>query len=318
MGQQQRKDIDLEGVKSRMDGSYNLISVDWRDNLKEHTSIIRECVEKRSAEPLNGFFDDYFQDSESETVDGIVEQLKSALERDGCDSGGIEEFFTEHEDDIRFEIYDRADNDDIEDMLRNTRDIPVRVEMYSNFDCINSHRFESQGGFSYESSYFGDMIDALRLNPKKVKQLLVSNGEKVHGRFPDRKYRDGRELVSYEQFYEEMINSSCGGNLLTFVATLNPTQLYEAGFNLSSKLTIPKGNRCGLFSSTYGGGSILEMELLRDVTLDLERTKYPNYGLKFEAGGGGYSIRAVYGYDSDSYGEPIRIDAIRRNDKIAA
>lgn len=297
-------------VKSRMDGSYNLLSVGWRDNLNEHTTIIMECLEKRSAGPLHGFFDTYFGNTESEAVDEAVSQLKSALERDGWDEEDIEAFFTEHEEEIRSEIYNRSDNDDIEDMLRYTADIPVRIEMLSNYDCINSHWFEGEGGFSYEESYFGDMIDALGLNPIRVEQLLASHGDKVCGCFPDMKERDGKELVSYEDFYEEYINSSCGANLLIFMATLNPVRLYEAGFQIPSKLTIPAGNKCGLFSSTYGGGSILEMELLRDVTIDLERTEYPKYRLEFESGGGSYSIWQVYGYDRDCYGKPVRIEPI--------
>ncbi len=318
MGQQQRKDIDLEGVKSRMDGSYNLISVDWRDNLNEHTTIIMECLEKRSAGPLHGFFDTYFGNTESEAVDEAVSQLKSALERDGWDEEDIEAFFTEHEEEIRSEIYNRSDNDDIEDMLRYTADIPVRIEMLSNHDCINSHWFEGEGGFSYEESYFGDMIDALGLNPMRVEQLLASHGDKVCGCFPDMKEREGKELVSYEQFHEEHINSSCGANLLTFIATINPVELYESGFNLPSKLTIPAGNKCGLFSSTYGGGSILEMELLRDVTVNLERAEYPKYRLEFESGGGGYPIWQVYGYDRDGYGKQVLFEPLQNEKRIAA
>ncbi len=161
------------------------------------------------------------------------------------------------------------------------------------------------------------MVDALRLNPKRVKQLLVSHGEKVCGRFPNRTYRDGREYVTYEQFYEELTNSSCGANLLTFTATLNPTKLYDSGFDLS-KFTIPRGNKCGLFSSTYGGGSILEMELLRDVTIDLERTEYPKYRLEFESGGGGYPIWQVYGYDRDGYGKQVLFEPLQSDKRIAA
>ena len=44
------------------------------------------------------------------------------------------------------------------------------------------------------------MIDALNLNPAKVKKMLVEKGYSVYGRFPDKKYRDGKEQVSYEQF----------------------------------------------------------------------------------------------------------------------
>ena len=50
--------------------------------------------------------------------------------------------------------------------------------MLSNYDCINSCWLESQGGFRYKESYFGDMIDTLRLNPAKVKKALT--GERLY------------------------------------------------------------------------------------------------------------------------------------------
>jgi hypothetical protein len=125
--------------------------------------------------------------------------------------------------------------------------------------------------------------------------------------------------VSYEQFYGEMINSTCGANLLTFMATVSPAGLYESGFNFS-KLTIPEGNECGLFSSAYGGGSLLEMELRHDVAIDLTKKDYPYYRLSIDAGGKGYgySIKQVYGTDGSSYGNPIRIIPTRGNDRISA
>ena len=56
---------------------------------------------------------------------------------------------------------------------KNTDEIRVRVEMLSNYECINSNWLESQEGYRYKESYFGDMIDALNLNPSKVKKMLV-------------------------------------------------------------------------------------------------------------------------------------------------
>lgn len=141
------------------------------------------------------------------------------------------------------EIYDRNDSDTLKELLKNTDDIPVRVEVLSNYDCINSNWLESQEGYRYKESYFGDMIDALNLNPAKVKKMLVEKGYTVYGRFPDKKYRDGKEQVSYEQFYHELINSCCGANLLTYIGKVSLQELYDAGFSLG-EVIIPKGNCC--------------------------------------------------------------------------
>jgi hypothetical protein len=314
-----RKKIDLELVKNLMEESYYLIYVDYNDNLNGHPRVFRECIEGKSADKLFALFDNMYLDSEDDAIRQSLDKIKERLREAGYTQCEIDNFFREHEGEVREGIWERDDSDTVEKLLRNTSNIPVRVEMYSNYDCINSHWFESQGGFSYEKSYFGDMLDALNLNPRKVKRLLVEHGEKVCGRFSDRRSRNGKEHVSYEHFYKEHINSCCGANLLTFMATVNPVKLYESGFNLS-KLTIPKGNKCGLFSSTYGGGSILEMELLHDVTIDLKRKEYPRYGLEIEANGKdyNYSIHQTYGLDRSAYGKPVTIAAVQQEQRISA
>ena len=62
----------------------------------------------------------------------------------------MEEFFEEHEEEIREEIYNRNDSDILKELIKNTDDIPVRVEMLSNYDCINSNWLESQEGYRYK------------------------------------------------------------------------------------------------------------------------------------------------------------------------
>ena len=111
----------------------------------------------------------------------------------------MDKFFQEHEDEIREEIYDRNDSDTLKELLKNTDDIPVRVEMLSNYDCINSNWLESQEGYRYKESYFGDMIDALNLNPAKVKKMLVEKGYTVYGRFPDKKPENRQQLRDQSQ-----------------------------------------------------------------------------------------------------------------------
>lgn len=222
----------------------------------------------------------------------------------------VEDFFDCHEDEIRNEIYSRDDSNVMKGLLKNTGDIPVRVEMLSNYDCINSNWLESQEGYRYKESYFGDMIDALNLNPARVKRMLVEKGYTVYGRFPDKKYRDGKEQVSYEQFYQELINSCCGANLLTYIGKVSLQELYDAGFSLK-EVIIPKGNCCGIFSSMYGGGSLLEMELRKDVRLKLEvrdchgfRFRLDNERSEYEC-----SIKHVYGVCDSFFGERIGLVA---------
>lgn len=203
----------MELVKSLMEESYTLVWTDYRDNLDGNRGLLQECLNKRSPEPLWEKVEEWCGDSEWEAAKEIMEKLKErcVLFHDS-DEEEVESFFEEHDDEIRGEIYARDDSDVLMELIKHTDDIPVRVEMLSDYDCINSNWWESQGGYRYEESYFGDMVDALRLNPARVKKMLVEKGYTVHGCFPNRKSRDGKEQVTYEHFYQELINSCCGAN----------------------------------------------------------------------------------------------------------
>lgn len=234
------------------------------------------------------------EDDFQEYCEDLVSDICSKFE---IEEDEAEELLEEYRDEINDHYYSVDDSTVLKDLIRNTSSVEVRIPLYSNYDCINSHHFE--GGYSYRESYFGDMVDVLNLNPAKVKKLLVENNVEVYGSFPNYKHREGKELVSYADFWQELENSSCGANLLVFTGLLNLQDLLDKDFKVV-ELTIPKGNNCGLFSSTYGGGSVLEMELQRDfkIKLDVPRkkglTKYDTFDLLIDDANG-YSIDSVYG-----------------------
>lgn len=295
---EEQRTLTLDFVKSLMEPSYTLVWTDYNDNLDNHLDIIRKCLDRRNCDCLWEKADEWYGDAEYEAVHGIMEKLKEeCFVFNDFDEHEVDAFFDEHEDAIRDEIYSRNDSDVVKDLIRYTDDIPIRVEMLSDYDCINSNWFESQGGYSYEASYFGDMVDSLNLNPAQVKNLLTSHGYKVYGRFPNRKSRNGKEQVSYEQFYEELINSCCGANLLTYIGKVSLKELYDADFSLK-EVIIPKGNCCGLFSSTYGGGSLLEMELKQDVKLKLEVKGCNGFRFRLDDERSKYDYSIQHVYDS--------------------
>lgn len=299
----------MELVKSLMEESYTLVWTDYRDNLDGNRDLLQECLDKRSLEPLWDKTEEWYGDSEWEAVKGIMEKLKEkCILFHDFDEEEVESFFEEHDDKIRSEIYARDDSNVLTELIKHTDDIPVRVEMLSDYDCINSNWFESQGGYRYEESYFGDMVDALKLNPARVKKMLVEKGYTAHGRFPDRKSRYGKEQVAYEHFYQELINSCSGVNLLTYIGKVSLKDLYDTGFSFK-EVIIPKGNHCGLFSSAFGGGSLLGMELRQDIRLSLETKGCRGFRFQIDNEKSGYecSIRHVYGVDDSFFGGTVRI-----------
>lgn len=308
---EEQKTLTLDFVKSLMEQSYTLVWMDYNDNLDNHLDIIRQCLDKRNCECLWENTDEWYRDAEWESVRDIIIELKDeCTESYGFDEEEVDDFFEEHDEEIRDEIYRRNDSDVLKELIKNTDDIPIRVEMLSDYDCINSNWFESQGGYRYEESYLGDMVDSLNLNPAKVKKLLTGHGYKVYGRFPNRKSRDGKEQVSYEQFYEELVNSCCGANLLTYIGRVSLKELYDVNFSLK-EVIIPKGNCCGLFSSMYGGGSLLEMELKLDVRLKLEVKGCNGFRFRLDDERSKYdcSVQHVYGVDDSFFGNAVGLVA---------
>ena len=298
----------MDFIRSVMEDSYTLVWVNYDDNLNENLDVIETCMKEKSAMTLHDKTDDWYRDARWHGVSQILEDIKSSCINDGFDEDAVEEFMDYNRDDIVNIIYERDDSDALGGLLKNTDDIPVRIEMLSNYDCINSHWLESQGGYVYPDSYFGDMVDALNLNPAKVKRFLTEKGITVYGRCHYRKSRDGKELVSYEDFYRELVNSCCGANLLTYIGKINLKELYESGFSVA-KVTIPKDNCCGIFSSMYGGGSVLDMKLRENVTLELKIEDYHGHRLlidnprkKYD-----YSIGQMYGVSDSFFGETVKL-----------
>ena len=300
--------ITFEEIKDLLPKTTSLYYVDYNDSLDEHTNLIQKCIDNKNADALYEAIDDWYIDCAN------TEYYDEDLVSDICGKFEIEEeqakeIIEEYRDEINDHYYDVDDSNVLKDLARNSSSIKVRIPIYSNYDCINSHYFE--GGYAYKESYFGDMVDVLNLNPAKVKKMLLENDVKVYGSFPNYKHREGKELVSYADFWQELENSSCGANLLVFVGLLDIQTLIDNNFELK-EVTVPKGNKCGIFSAFQGGGSVLDMKLLRDFTvkLDVPRkknlTKYDSFSLLIDKTNG-YSINEVYGVSREFWGKEITI-----------
>ncbi len=132
--EQQRKEIDLEMVKSLMDDKYYLIYVNYNDNLDGRLEVFRKCIEEKSADHLHESFDGWYTGQEWEAARQAMRELRKRLVESGYKRWEAMKFFEENEDEIRDTIYARGEYDGVEKLLRNTRDIPVRVELISNYD----------------------------------------------------------------------------------------------------------------------------------------------------------------------------------------
>lgn len=297
--------LTLDGVKSLMDKAYYLTYVDYRDDLDDHMNTIAKCMKEKSGDILREKIYSIYSDYEFTETIQISDKLRQTCIDAGHEATYVETFFDDNEEAIREEIYRRDKSDCLGELIDNTRDIPVMVKLHSNYYCIDSNWTESQSGYTYEEDYFGHMVDALNMNPSKVRKMLRSYGYKVRGLWPNKYSRNGNELVSETDFIIELFNSCCGGNQLIFLATISLKDLWEADFKIE-KVTIPKGNFCGIFSSFNGGGSMLNMSLLRDITFELDKDPYDYFDLWLDQENY-HSVHSVYG--DHSFGENLKINA---------
>ena len=202
----------------------------------------------------------------------------------------------------------------IEQLCKNTGSINVRIHLKSNYDCINSHWFENQ--YEYNESYFGAMVDALNLNPKIVKQHLLDNGIDCIGSFPNKKNRNGKEYVSYIDFINELTNSISPVNELIFVTKINLMDYINNIDGVIETITIPSGNNCGIFSSSCGGGSIINMKLIKPITINLiktGKTMYDRFKLETDTKDFGYTIDNTYGVTNSFWGKQSQLTFTKKD-----
>lgn len=285
-----------ERVAAIIPPAVSLVYVDYRDCLDSQSKELEQVLhgEINLDELIEG---DWLYDSQSISIGEIEKEVREALGDDfDDDSVDVPEL-------VRDLCYERDDSTPVKDLLRNTSSIPVRVSLHSNYDSLESYWSASQGGLCYDG-YLKDAIDALRLNPAKLKQAMLARDVPHFGRWPNRPSRDGKEFVKYEQFLEEFENTTSGGNLLTVVALLDAEDLLKAPFK---KIRIPKGNNCGFFAPWPGAGSCIEAELLQDMEIELKSGGHDRWVIHVDKGGNGYSMDDVYGPTKAFFGDELTV-----------
>lgn len=299
--------LSLKQILSLTDSQYRLVDVHPDDSLNDYRNVLLECLEGKDRSRLNDLVEDIYADALNtrvrEETDILAERCSKHF---GIEREMVNIMFDFIGDYIADSIMEKDMSDPAKELAGNTRPLPATVRMQSNHDCMNSSWSEGQDGFRYADSYFREMIDVLFLNPRTVKNHLDAASVRTFGEYPDLPERNGHEAVTYEEFVNEVLNSPSGANLLTFMGKVNVSELYDKGFDIS-EVVIPKGNMCGLFSPYMGGGSQMEMELLRDVRLNVcGNATINDTGISFDLsveGTDGYSIKEVYGVTDDFYGK---------------
>ncbi len=266
---------------------------DYRDSLSKEQ--YKDLFKAKTLEE----FKNNLNDLECELWENCIEEtnrIEDYLIENAMSESNISE---DLQDEVR-ELLQEYFNIDLneKDLYKNTS-LNMVLTLYSNYDCLNSNWLESQSGYSYKESYFGDLLDTLNINPQTFKKRVKELGYfPVAGKFPNYKYRDGKEVVSIDSLIRELENTSSGANLLTFIVetTLDEAiEMFEKYLD-SKYVSIKKGTMCGLFDSFNGGGSVLELKVVNGQRkIKLKKDEYTHLTLNVEEGVHHYTIDKVYG-----------------------
>lgn len=298
-----------EAFIDNMDREYSLIYTDYRDNYDDSGELIQKCLNTKSNKAL---FDNHWESESRRT--GSEYTFKYLQDKILSDSkykhlhSDIEDWLKDNKDEIIDIIEDRDTSDPYKEILEQSK-IYARATLFTNYDCFPDNY--DMGNTYYYDEYFKDIVDILCLNPAKVKQVFNQKSIYTTGRWPDKPKRNGNEAVRYEDLADEMINQSCYC-LLTFMGLMPLTDLYKNNFGEYRTIIIPKGNNCGMFNSWNGGGSLMEMKLLRDLHIPVQfprKTKYDCCEICVDEPqcGNGYCINEVYGLTSSAWGKEIQL-----------
>jgi len=282
-----------------------LVEVDWRDNLNNHLNVLFRAFANSDLTPIYDLVDDmrFFDDEWDSLQYYIKDMCKDIARAHDLDIEDVLEFARDdnNSEEIRDIIYEKDSSDVLRGLISNTDPVPIMLEMYSSFDQICSHWWESQNGYTYEDHYLGDMCTVLNLNPAKLKEAMLNHDFNVctDSEWPDLSERDGQELVCYEAFIQELQNN-CMGGLLTFMLKIDPSDILnmQQGRSDYAEVKLYKGTPISIFDSWQGSGSLFEMSLLRDTTFKFKPEELGNGGLRIVDG---FMLTETYGFSGDDF-----------------
>lgn len=285
-----------QAFAENMDDKYFLVYTDYRDTYENSADNIQKCLNGHNSDFIDmDWVGEACRDSSLEELEKLKSTVLSNNKYEHIHPL-LDDWLDDNRELILSMIEERDDSTPVTDVAERTK-LRARATLYTNYDCL-MHNFDMNNTYYYDE-YFKDIIDVLCLNPSKVKQIFNQKGINTIGKWPNKWKRNGNEAVRYEDLAEEMLNQCCYG-LLTFMGMLPLSDLFKNDFAEYKTIVIPKGNMCGMFSHWNGGGSLMEMELLRDLYIPAtfhKKTKYDKCELlvdEFNCGNG-YCINEVYG-----------------------
>ena len=304
------KQIVRETIENKMrawqkkpDGYYHEeIYVDYRDEMEDST--LKEIM--ASEDPEQTFYEkmfEWYQDAEWEIERDLLKAVVASIETAAPT-----------------ETYDE---DEIKDEIRELVSIDYPYEHFLKQEfCVNIFVDTGDGNYDYVlncvyphyNGRCGETID------DKASILWLARQQGYTKTDLNKALRKGDIKDPHgflESMRQEVINHGSHMAILTFLARMTLEEIFELNELLKLQdrnghfydaekrpycgyILIDKKAECGLYDPWGGGGSILELQLEKDVRLPIRFIRSATVD-----GGDGRSIRNVYGTDSSIYREDV-------------
>ena len=114
--QTQLKELTLEVIKENLQESYNLIYVDYNENLDEQMDEMQNSIINGNFDNFDEKIDDWYWDSMNDSINGEIYELKKQLKNKGYSLDNFEDF-----EDVVYDIICGRDNSNpLPTLIRNT------------------------------------------------------------------------------------------------------------------------------------------------------------------------------------------------------
>lgn len=247
----------LAAAKARLEPSYTLVDIDYRDELPP--TILRDCIKKGDLSPL--YEGGYYADALNDGVAFAAMEILNALHLSDVDQKAFHD--SPEWDELIGDILSRAECPEKEVFLKTV--IHGYLRLQSNYD-LWCPLYQTRG-LNTEDDALRGMMAALSLNPAKVRDTARQMGCPIApgSRWRDIPGREGKEVVNYKDFIICLQETPCSGSW-TFVGTFDMEALLDSECKTET-LTIPKGTTCLVYNPFDGGGSYWTINTIRDVPL---------------------------------------------------
>ena len=304
------KQIVRETIENKMcawqkkpDGYYHEeIYADYRDEMDDST--LKEIM--ASEDPEQTFYEkmfEWYQDAEWEIERNLLETVVASIE-----AAALTETY---------------DEDEIKDEIRELVSIDYPYEHFLKQEfCVNIFVDTGDGNYDYVLNcvyphYNGRCGETIN-DRASIVWLARQQGytkTELNKALREGDIKDPKGFL--ESMRQEVINHGSHMGILTFLARMTLEEIFELNelMKLQDRngkkyaaeerpycgyILIDKKAECGLYDPWGGGGSILELQLEKDVRLPIRFIRSATVD-----GGDGCSIRNVYGTDSSIYREDV-------------